>query len=108
MTAALPGQPSFVIARAINEVITDAGYGEYCSQLYMRSRGHGLGFGAFVPHNLTEDNELALEEGMTFVIHPNQYLPETGYMMCGDIVVMRSWGAERLTQTPMQLFWKEV
>ena len=25
---------------------------------------------------------------MTMVIHPNQYVPETGYMMCGDTVVI--------------------
>ena len=25
---------------------------------------------------------------MTFIIHPNQYLPETGYLTLGDTVVM--------------------
>ena len=33
-------------------------------------------------------NKTKLEEGMTFIIHPNQYLPETGYLTLGDTVVM--------------------
>lgn len=105
--AALPGHPSSDIARAVNAVISAAGYGEYCRQPYMRTRGHGLGFGGVVPYDVTEDNSPILEEGMTLVIHPNQYLPETGYMMLGDTVVIEASGPRRLTQTPIQLFWRE-
>ena len=39
-----------------------------------------------------------LEEGMIFVMHPNQYIPETGYLMCGEPVVItprRRQGAVR-------------
>ena len=43
---------------------------------------------------------------MTMVIHPNQYIPETGYMMLGDTVVIEAQGPRVLTQTPRQLFWK--
>ena len=73
----------------------------------MRTRGHSLGFGAIQPYDLTEDSSTMLVEGMTFVIHPNQYLPETGYMMLGDTVVIGPQGAEPLTHTPLQLFWRE-
>ena len=107
MAAARPGRPSAEIARAINDVIGAAGYAEYCRQPYMRTRGHGLGFGAVVPYDLTEDSSPVLEEGMSFIIHPNQYIPETGYLMLGDTVVMRADGPEPLTRTPLQLFWKE-
>jgi hypothetical protein len=31
------------------------------------------------------------------VIHPNQYLPETGYLLCGEPVLMTPHGAEVLT-----------
>jgi Xaa-Pro aminopeptidase len=104
--AAKPGLPSAGIARAVNQVISAAGYGEYCRQPYMRTRGHGLGFGGVVPYDVTEDSSPVLEENMTFVIHPNQYIPETGYMMLGDTVVIEAGGPRCLTQTPRRLFWK--
>lgn len=106
--AALPGRPSGDIARAINEVIGAAGYAEYCRPPYMRTRGHSLGLGAVVPYDLTDDSSPILVEGMTFIIHPNQYLPETGYLMLGDTVVIRADGPESLTQTPVRLFWKDA
>ena len=33
---------------------------------------------------------------MLFMIHPNQYLPETGYLLCGAPVVLTADGAEVL------------
>jgi Xaa-Pro aminopeptidase len=104
--AAKPGQSSANIAKAVNGVISAAGYPEYCRQPYMRTRGHGLGFGGIVPYDVTEDSSPVLQENMTFVIHPNQYIPETGYMMLGDTVVIEPSGPRSLTKTPRQLFWK--
>ena len=72
----------------------------------MRTRGHGLGFGGVVPHDVTENAGPALALNMTMVIHPNQYIPETGYMMLGDTVVIEADGPRVLTATPRQLFWK--
>lgn len=106
--AARPGQPSANIAKAVNAVIGAAGYGEYCRQPYMRTRGHGLGLGGVVPYDINEDSGPLLEENMTMVIHPNQYIPETGYMMLGDTVVIEANGPRQLTTTPTQLFWKAV
>jgi Xaa-Pro aminopeptidase len=106
--AAMPGRPSSDIARAINEVIANAGYAEYCRQPYMRTRGHGLGLGGVVPYDVTEDTSPVIQEQMSFVIHPNQYIPETGYLMVGDTVVIESDGPRRLTQTPIELFWREA
>jgi hypothetical protein len=31
------------------------------------------------------------------MIHPNQYLPETGYLLCGEPVLLTAQGAEPLT-----------
>lgn len=104
--AARPGRPCGDIARAINEVIGAAGYGEYCRPPYMRTRGHSLGFGAIVPYDLTEEAGAVLREGMTFVLHPNQYLPDTGYLMLGDTVLIRADGPESLTRTAVRLFSK--
>ena len=75
-----------------------AGYGDYCRPPYMRVRGHGLGITSDLPGDITVDNERRLEEGMMFVMHPNQYLPETGYMMCGGPVVITGGGAQLLSR----------
>jgi Xaa-Pro dipeptidase len=104
--AAKPGLSASGIAKAVNGVIAEAGYGEYCRQPYMRTRGHGLGLGGVVPYDVTEDSSPLLEPNMTMVIHPNQYIPETGYMMLGDTVVIEDGGPRCLTNTPRQLFWK--
>jgi Xaa-Pro dipeptidase len=106
LSAARPGRSSRDIAKAINGVMAAAGYAEYCRQPYMRTRGHGLGFGGVVPHDLNEEQGETLAPGMTFVIHPNQYIPETGYLMLGDTVVIEAQGPRLLTATPRRLFWK--
>ena len=108
LEAAKPGLPSSGIARAVNEVIGAAGYAEYCRQPYMRTRGHGLGLGGVVPYDVTESASPVLETDMTMVIHPNQYIPETGYMMLGDTVAIEADGPRSLTQTPRRLFWRAV
>jgi Xaa-Pro dipeptidase len=107
-SAAKPGRPSAEIARAINGVIGAAGYEEYCKPPYMRTRGHGLGLGGVVPYDITDGASPKLECNMTMVIHPNQYVPETGYMMCGDTVVIEENGPRALTKTPLKLYWKEA
>jgi len=104
--AAKPGRPSSDIAEAVNGVIGAAGYAEYCRQPYMRTRGHGLGFGGVVPYDVTESAGPKLAENMTMIIHPNQYIPETGYMMLGDTVVIEADGPRSLTRTPRRLFSK--
>ena len=74
-----------------------AGYGDYCRPPYMRVRGHGLGITSDRPGDLTPDSDMRLEEGMVFVMHPYQYLPETGYLMCGGPVVITPSGAQLLS-----------
>ena len=107
LEAAKIGAPASAIAAAINGTLSAAGYEKYCRPPFMRVRGHGLGCGSSAPGNLEEENKTALEEGMTFIIHPNQYLPETGYMTLGDTVVMTPSGAAPLTRSSWDLFIKE-
>jgi hypothetical protein len=33
---------------------------------------------------------------MSFVLHPNQYIPTTGYFLCGEQVVITADGARML------------
>jgi len=91
------------VTRAINRVFQKAGYGDYCRPPYMRVRGHGLGITSDRPGDIVDRNERMLESGMVFVMHPNQYLPESGYLMCGEPVVVADDGAHSLSARPAQL-----
>ena len=97
IAAARPGVPMAEVCRAINTVLEAKGYAEFCHPPHIRRRGHGLGFTSMRPGDVALDNETPLEPGMVFMIHPNQYLPETGYLLCGEPVLLTANGAEPLT-----------
>ena len=101
--AAVPGVAMAQVCRAINQVLEAEGYGEYCHPPHIRRRGHGLGFGSVRPGDVALDNTTVLEADMLFMIHPNQYLPETGYLLCGEPVLLTPQGAEPLTQQKASL-----
>jgi Xaa-Pro dipeptidase len=105
LKAALPGKTVASAANAINQVLIDAGYKEYCGPPYMRVRGHGLGNLSDIPGDIDSDNTTVLEENMFFVMHPNQYLPETGYLMCGEPVRIAKEGAIALSSRRGTLDW---
>jgi Xaa-Pro dipeptidase len=107
MEAAKTGAPASAIAAAINGTFVEAGYEQYCRPPFMRVRGHGLGCGSFAPGSLEDNNQTELEEGMTFIIHPNQYLPETGYLTLGDTVVMTKMNAQSLMRSSWEIYVKE-
>ena len=96
--AARPGAPMAAVCRAIDAVLEAEGYGEYCHPPHIRRRGHGLGFGSIRPGDVSLDNDTMLQEGMVFMIHPNQHLPETGYLLCGEPVLLTAQGTEPLTR----------
>jgi Xaa-Pro dipeptidase len=98
IAAAKPGTTVADICRAIDSVLEVKGYGEYCHPPHIRRRGHGLGFGSNQPGDVSLDNTTMLEADMFFVIHPNQYLPETGYLLCGEPVLVTPNGAEALSE----------
>lgn len=87
------------LARAIDERISKAGYNKYVG----RARGHGLGLGSVFPGDVTVANNSVLEDGMMFVLHPNQYFPETGYMLCGDTITIRNGKGRRLSNSPITI-----
>ena len=98
IAAAVPGARMADVCRAINTPLEAEGYGEYCYPPHIRRRGHGLGFASNRPGDVALDNDTMLEPGMVFMIHPNQYLPETGYLLCGEPVLMGATHAEPLTR----------
>jgi hypothetical protein len=98
IAAAAPGATMGDVCRAIDSVLEAKGYGEYCHPPHIRRRGHGLGFGSNAPGDVSPDNKMVLEPDMFFVIHPNQYLPDTGYLLCGEPVLITENGAEVLSE----------
>jgi Xaa-Pro dipeptidase len=103
IAAARPGVPMGQVCGAINAVLEAQGYGEYCHPPHIRRRGHGLGFASVRPGDVSLDNATVLEPDMLFMIHPNQYLPETGYLLCGEPVLITAHGAEVLTREQSSL-----
>jgi Xaa-Pro dipeptidase len=90
---------------AMNRVIGDAGYAQYCAPPYMRSRGHGFAVGSIAPGGeITENMKVNLERHQVIAVHPNQYIPETGYLACGETVMVTDSGVERLSETETKLY----
>ncbi len=101
LTVVKPGVRIGEVTRIQNAIIGKAGYQEYCKPPYMRARGHGFGLGRI---ELDEDSPLEFEEGMSVVIHPNQFLPDTGYLALGEHVIVTATGIERLTRTESRIY----
>jgi Xaa-Pro dipeptidase len=97
MKAATPGTPVLDVVHAINKPIAAAGYERYTKPPFMRTRGHSMALGSMDPEIATFSGHV-LAEGVVFVMHPNQYIPETGYLMCGEPVIITDAGAEVLTR----------
>ncbi len=93
-----PGARVAEVCRAVDRVLEDAGFAEYCRPPHIRRRGHGFGLGSIWPGDIARDNDIVLEEGDAFVVHPNQYLPGPGYMLCGEPVHVTAQGIEVLSQ----------
>jgi Xaa-Pro dipeptidase len=91
-----PGIAVSEISNAIDRVLERAGYQKFCHPPYMRRRGHGIGSGSVAPGDIVGDNHTILEEDMIFVVHPNQYIPEVGYLLCGEPVRVTAIGHEVL------------
>jgi Xaa-Pro aminopeptidase len=97
MRTATPGTPVDDVVEAINAPIAAAGYERYTKPPFMRTRGHSMAMGSMDPEIAFNTGQVLLE-GMVFVMHPNQYLPDVGYMMCGEPVIITKEGAKPLTQ----------
>jgi len=102
------GAQASSITIAMNRVISDAGYAKYCGPPYMRSRGHGFGVGSIAPGGDIDDKmKVTLEKHQVIAVHPNQYIPETGYLACGETVLVTDTGMERLSATETKLYSNE-
>ena len=61
---AKPGVPITKLAEIQNHVFTEAGFGDYTSLKWTRSRGHGQGLHLDEPPLIAPGNEMILQEGM--------------------------------------------
>jgi hypothetical protein len=98
-----PGARLGEVCMAIDDHLSTAGYAQYSRPPFIRRRGHGLAGGSMAPGDVSVDNDTVLEPGMVFVVHPNQFLPETGYMMCGEPVVVTDTGYEVMSRRTARL-----
>ena len=103
MKAAKPGVPAAEVVEVINRPIAEAGYTRYTKPPFMRTRGHSMALGSMDPE-IAVDSGHVMEKGVVFVMHPNQYIPETGYLMCGEPVIITDAGAEPLTRKMGELY----
>jgi Xaa-Pro aminopeptidase len=102
------GIPASLISKTMNSVLIEAGYEKYCYPPYMRARGHGFGAGSLAPGGVIDDNTSAkLIKDQVVVIHPNQWLPETGYLACGGTYLITEDGYKELSQSACRLYSKE-
>lgn len=98
-----PGMTASELARIQNDVFREEGFGEYVSEKYTRGRGHGIGLYIDEEPLIAEGNEYELQEGMVLMIHPNTYLPLSGYIVLGDPVLITKHGGERLNNSEQRL-----
>ena len=89
-----PGVRLGDVCAAIDDHLSAQGYAQYSRPPFIRRRGHGLASGSTAPGDVSVDNDTILTPGMLFMVHPNQFLPETGYMMCGEPVLVTDTGHE--------------
>jgi Xaa-Pro aminopeptidase len=100
---ARPGATVGDVCSAIDDFLSNEGYAQYSRPPFIRRRGHGFGGGSMAPGDVAVDNPTVLEPGMVFIVHPNQFLPETGYMMCGDTILITPDGHEILSRETASL-----
>jgi Xaa-Pro aminopeptidase len=99
IAAVRPGVKMLDVCNVIDRRMEAAGYAKYSRPPYLRRRGHGLSCGTTYPGDVAFDNPNVLEPDMLFMVHPNQFLPGPGYMMCGEPVRVTTDGAEVLSKT---------
>ena len=87
------------VDQAARSVIEKAGYGDY----FIHRTGHGLGMEVHEEPYIRNDNQLMLENGMTFTIEPGIYLPDHGGVRIEDDVFITEGGCQSLSDLPREL-----
>lgn len=95
-----PGVFAEDVHSAAYRVIEEAGYAEN----FWHSTGHGVGVEIHEDPYIRFGNKQVLQEGMVFTVEPGIYLPEEGFgIRLEDMIVVRKHGAEVLTKVEYDL-----
>lgn len=94
-----PGISAASVDRAARELIEREGYGD----CFGHGLGHGVGLEVHERPHITRNSKDVIEEGMVFTIEPGIYLPGVGGVRVEDMVVVKSDGAELLSNLPRGL-----
>lgn len=93
-----PGVEISDVDKAVRDVITEYGYGEY----FIHSTGHGFGLDIHENPNVSANSEGLLEENMVITAEPGIYIPgEFGVRIEDDVLVKKN--PEVLTSLDKQL-----
>jgi Xaa-Pro aminopeptidase len=98
IAAAKPGARAKDVDKAARDVIAAAGYGEH----FLHRTGHGLGIDIHEAPYITAASDTVLEDGMVFSIEPGIYLAGRFGIRLEEIVIIRTDGAEILSELPRE------
>ena len=96
-----PGLPCNDLDSAVNDFLSEEGYGDEDQRLHRT--GHGIGLGTHEAPWLAEGSEDRLSENMVISVEPGIYLKGNGGIRHSDTVLVTEDGHELLTSFPMQL-----
>jgi Xaa-Pro aminopeptidase len=94
-----PGRTLADVEADVSAAFKDLGVAD----LQRHHTGHGIGLDFHEAPFIDKGDETVLEERMCFTIEPGLYVPGVGGFRHSDTVVIRSFGAERLTFYPRDL-----
>lgn len=92
------GMPLKDVDKVARDIISEAGYGPY----FTHRLGHGIGIEVHEPYDVSESDEVLVQEGMCFSCEPGIYLPEVGGVRIEDLVIPRSDGTVILNHYPKE------
>jgi Xaa-Pro dipeptidase len=94
-----PGVIMSEVDKAVNNFITEKGYGDYI----LHRTGHGLGITGHEAPFLAEGYDRKLEKNMVISVEPGIYIPGLGGFRHSDTVLITDTGYQILTKAPETL-----
>ena len=99
IAAARAGVTGSEVDRAARQAIQQAGYGSFFSHSF----GHSLGLEIHESPNASPSEQTVFPAGAVISAEPGIYLPGHFGVRIEDVLVLREWGCEDITQAPKNL-----